>query len=310
MRRNQLDGFLNALKGKNYELYGPLEQNGEIFVLEVSDPKKITFENRPPFWSAKNFFVGQCETLFSYHNEILKKEPAADNHTAVMIHLSDLKAVILYDKVFDNDDYYQDRRKKLLIIGYGKNPNEEYLKSAPFDIFFGKLAADEFALYYGTDKGKRLLTELASEEKLTGINFSGADNNQPKMKKLHEKMKTKFDPAVWEELGKRCIECGKCTVACPTCFCFRIEDQAALKANMGSRLRKLDSCFYDEFSLMAGGHKSLKTTAEKIHFWYFHKFVRIPDQYGQYLGCNECMRCFKVCPANINIQETWDALLK
>ena len=60
----------------------------------------------------------------------------------------------------------------------------------------------------------------------------------------------------------------------------------------------------------AGGAKTLKTTAQKIHFWYYHKFVRIPEQFKAYLGCYECMRCFKVCPVGINIQEVIKQILE
>ncbi len=45
-------------------------------------------------------------------------------------------------------------------------------------------------------------------------------------KVLNEVIKLEWDKdkkEIWEDdLGARCIECGKCTMICPTCFCFDI----------------------------------------------------------------------------------------
>jgi ferredoxin len=118
------------------------------------------------------------------------------------------------------------------------------------------------------------------------------------------KIREKFydNPEIWQELGEKCIECGKCTIACPTCFCFRIDDNPELEENNGARQRCWDSCFYREFSEVAGGHKFLNTTAERIHFWYYHKFARIPDEFG-FMGCVGCKRCAKACPVGIDIEK-------
>ncbi|MFH1392577.1 MAG: 4Fe-4S dicluster domain-containing protein [bacterium] len=125
-----------------------------------------------------------------------------------------------------------------------------------------------------------------------------------RMKRIKKKMQKKFNKKLWSELGKKCIECGQCTMVCPTCFCFRFEDSSDKK-------RKLlpDSCFYHDFSEITGNYKFLNNTAKRIYFWYYHKFVRIPEEHNL-PGCVECGRCTKACPVGIDIKKVLKEILK
>lgn len=126
-----------------------------------------------------------------------------------------------------------------------------------------------------------------------------------KHKKIQEKLrKTSHKHKIWRELAKICIECGQCTQVCPTCFCFRFEDKAS-----GERNKIPDSCFYHDFSEVAGEHKFLDSTAKRLYFWYYHKFVRIPDEYNL-PGCVMCQRCTKACPVGIDIKKVLNKILK
>lgn len=158
-------------------------------------------------------------------------------------------------------------------------------------------------MYSGSEDGQKILDEFSYKD-YEHIAYAGPIKEEgldPLMVKYRDALRKNYKKEIWEDdLGARCIECGKCAMVCPTCFCFDIKDQPNLINGGGARKRAWSTCFYNDFSEIAGGHKFLKTTAERIHFWYYHKFVRIPDQF-QIPGCVGCGRCAKVCSVHINI---------
>ena len=51
----------------------------------------------------------------------------------------------------------------------------------------------------------------------------------------------------------RCLTCGNCTMACPTCFCTTVEDVSDLSGEHAERWQLWDSCFSLSFSYLPGG---------------------------------------------------------
>ena len=45
----------------------------------------------------------------------------------------------------------------------------------------------------------------------------------------------------WDEVAARCLNCGNCTMVCPTCFCHTLEDSLDLTGTVAERRRQLDS---------------------------------------------------------------------
>lgn len=285
------------------------------------------------------------EALFDYQGADLKEQFSSGRRLALAgLNILDLQAVNLYDLVFEKDPYYQTRRRAMLLIGHsilppaennisGQQYKEELLSHWPFDIFLaaeGQLMGDRannFKVFTGSIRGQRILEHFGQRD-YHHIQFAGPikdDGPDTKTALLRDKLKNSHNQTIWDELGARCLECGKCTIVCPTCFCFRQDDESLIgpiPARQGQRSRCWDACFYQEFSEVAGpsagsgqapsagsaggsghgGHKFLNTTAQRIHFWYYHKFARIPDEFG-FKGCVGCHRCAQVCPVDIDISK-------
>lgn len=341
MNQKELQKFISYLVD-NYRVFTPQEEESRVIIKEISDAKAAALTSRLPFFPWKNFFVPEKEIMFAFENSVLtedKKEKSAEI-ALLGVNILDLRTISLYDIVFVNDPYYHERRKNILVIGYGpeakltdgttRKIEEKDLEYLPFDIF---LYADSSApnsgykVFLATERGKKILCEINYKNYIE-VKFLGHKYNdflEEKKNLRRNKLKNNHNQKIWDELGKICLECGKCTIACPTCFCFRIDDQAelghnpaklgdspSLKINCGKRERCWDSCYYSEFSEVAGHStgsgqvadkpKFLKNTAQRIHFWYHHKFARIPDEYNM-MGCVGCHRCHTVCPVGINIEE-------
>ena len=103
----------------------------------------------------------------------------------------------------------------------------------------------------------------------------------------------------WHEVAERCLSCGNCTFACPTCFCHTDEDVTDLDGQAAERHQRWDSCFSLDFSYIRGG--SVRPgIASRYRQWMTHKLANWIDQFGE-SGCVGCGRCITWCPAGIDI---------
>ena len=297
------------LKKSGYNIFGPKLQDGETHVLELDGaPEEELLKNRAdrPY---KFFLLPTRETLYKYEGNKIRV-PVQDRAKKALFGMSvfDLKALELYDTLFANDSYYQRQRKSTLIIGYSaesvKNTKtiffdtEKLLENIIFDIFI-----ENNSFYVQTKEGEKILKGANLDFRT--IKYSPREKDK-QVQKIKEAVETSKDNKLWDELGKICLACGKCTIACPTCFCFDIESVLGPEKKAE---RCSGNCFYDDFTRIAGGHKFLNNPKDKIFFWYYHKFVRIPHEYGL-PGCTDCGRCTAVCPVAINIENNIKRLLK
>ncbi|MGD8665834.1 MAG: 4Fe-4S dicluster domain-containing protein, partial [Desulfobacterales bacterium] len=109
-----------------------------------------------------------------------------------------------------------------------------------------------------------------------------------------------YNASFWEEVSFACINCGTCTYACPTCWCFDIQDEN--RGKRGCRMRNWDSCMYPLFTLHGSGHNPRGTKLHRVRQRFMHKLKYYVDKYDAGIQCVGCGRCIRHCPVNIDIR--------
>ncbi len=338
MTKAQFKKFTDYLI-KNNQVIAPQYDVEEILHLnELNNSADLYLGTELPLDSWKFYMLPHDQKMFEYQGDKLKETlPKIDKQVFLGVSILDMQALTLLNQVYEKDAYYQDIKKKTIVIGTSLVPKDGFnkffevfeenkLEHLQFDIFLA-VQKDNYKIFTGSNDGQRLLDKFSAKggstsgggyKKYQHIEYAGPIREEgldQRMVDIKDAMQNNHKDKIWQDLGKRCIECGKCTIACPVCFCFRMYDQADLDQDKGRRSRCWDSCFYNEFTQVAGvtpkspKHRFMTKTAEKIYFWYEHHFVRTPESFSM-PGCVGCGRCTRTCPADIDITQTIQDILK
>ena len=167
----------------------------------------------------------------------------------------------------------------------------------------------------GSERGAELLAELPGRE-ATDADAQAAGSavevaatrmgRQLDATDLHGLLRRNLEHPRWDEVAERCLTCGNCTMACPTCFCTSVEDATDLTGQTAERHRVWDSCYSVEYSHIHGG-AIRPSNRSRYRQWLTHKFGTWHDQFGT-SGCVGCGRCITWCPVGIDVTEELTAI--
>ncbi len=118
---------------------------------------------------------------------------------------------------------------------------------------------------------------------------------------IADRLKLQLDNPRWAQVADRCVECGNCTMSCPTCFCTSVVEKSAMDGTSSTTERQWDSCFDVAFAKVAGGDFRARPR-DRYRQWLTHKFSTWWDQFGS-SGCVGCGRCITWCPVRIDVRE-------
>lgn len=237
----------------------------------------------------------------------------------------DLSAIAVQDAVLDGDHFqdatYHARRAAALLVAItcghaastcfcaslGSGPEV----SAPCDILLTEFLTPthRFLVEARSEAGAAIVAALplspATPDDTTARDAIAAATARAQTRRLPDDtprlLAAMLDHPHWQTVAERCLSCGNCTLACPTCFCTSVEDSTSLDGSTATRSRAWDSCFGLEFSYIHGGPVRT-STASRYRQWMTHKLSTWWDQFGT-SGCVGCGRCITWCPVGIDITE-------
>ncbi len=129
----------------------------------------------------------------------------------------------------------------------------------------------------------------------------GKVTRQLDTKDIDKKLLTSFeDQDLWEEIAAKCVSCGICTLLCPTCYCFDINDE--LIKDRGTRFRRWDSCSFPIYSKMPMENPRVEKW-RRVRTKVCHKYEFYPMNFDV-IACTGCGRCIRQCPVNWDITQS------
>jgi ferredoxin len=236
----------------------------------------------------------------------------------------ELAAIQVQDRVFMREDFsdpvYANRRTNLILITvnclhpsrtcFCTSMNTGPKASDGFDLSLTELEGI-FLVEIGSDAGIAIMQQVEWEPASAFMRQTAEDEVQEAeeaisrqiddVDALPEIIMSNLDHPYWNEVGSRCLSCTSCTMVCPTCFCWDVEDHTDLTGQHTQRERVWDSCFNLAYSAQAGGN-TRPSTNSRYRQWLAHKMGSWFHQFGV-LGCVGCGRCITWCPAKIDITE-------
>ncbi|MCB2155765.1 4Fe-4S dicluster domain-containing protein [bacterium] len=239
----------------------------------------------------------------------------------------ELAAIAVQDRTFLNgryvDPYYKAQRENSLLVAVNcTNPSGTCfcasMKTGPkategFDIVLTEVFEGDrhyFVADGGSEEGRNVLAQVTSNTSSDHEIAAARRVSESAAKRMGRQLDTtqikellyrNDEHPRWDDVEERCLSCGNCTLACPTCFCHTVEDVSDLDGQAASRVRRWDSCFSIDFSYIHGG--SVRTSGRaRYRQWITHKLAAWNDQFGT-SGCVGCGRCITWCPVGIDITE-------
>lgn len=318
---------------QQFAVFAPSQESG-VAVMAEWDGQDTSFLDwyRNTIVPPKASFLPPMEEMFRFQKgkEGYSIEPSSGDESKRLlfgIRPCDARAIAIVDMTFKDyyeDPYYLSKRKNAVLVGLGcTNPCESCFctsmgvspaESADVDLLFIDIG-DNFLIEEVTDKGKELI------DKTSGLKEANKDDEAKagqSKKTAYDRVSRKLDTEgikdsllasfddeeFWEKTAAKCISCGICTLLCPTCYCFDINDEMVKQD--GTRFRSWDSCgfpLYTKMPMENPRQEKWRRVRQKV----CHKYEFYPMTFDV-IACTGCGRCIRLCPVNWDITQVIESV--
>lgn len=323
--KKDLDAFIDSLiQKKEFEVVGVISKGNSFVYDKLSSSEELRLDFDTTILPPKKYFLPQYEDMMKYNLEKpFEVEESKDFKSRILIgmHPYDIIAIEQMDKVYldsQKDDFYKKRRDSTIIIGvdienvYNRcfaASMQTHTTDSGYDLLLTNIG-HKYAISIGSKKGMNLLNKYAETKQ-------AKDSDVKKIEKTHEELSQNFEQGVlvdkrdwpgvlsanydsdfWKKESEKCIECSSCTMVCPTCYCYDVQEKVSLNLKDGKRVRTWDGCLLHDFTRVAGD----EVFRDKLEDRYRHRFFRkgnyLPMRYD-FIACVGCGRCSRACLPDI-----------
>lgn len=277
--------------------YGQVETAAEIVFDEKSD------------YSFKEILLPLSETLFFFTEKQVKEAEAPTKGAIIFLRSCDLHALRRLDDIYlengATDYYYKRLRDRMHFVLMGCSDAFESCfctdmhtnLSTDYDLSFEPIESG-FALDCRLPEWDSLLCEVGGSD--LSVTPSHVTTTKTQVLIPENLTADVIRSSMWNEYDSRCIACGRCNFACPTCTCFTMQDLFYTdNNNAGERRRIQASCMVDGFTDVAGGGSYRKNNGERMRYKVLHKVLTHQQRFKHQM-CVGCGRCDDICPEYIS----------
>jgi ferredoxin len=327
--------IVDLLRERGYEVVAPFGGRGRDTSFDT-----VTDENRGqielhlpnPYYPPKRYVLPPIERLLKVRSEKgeLRIEATCEEPKRAIfgIRSCDVAGIYHLDRFYLGRDYrdvyYQRRRENLFLVNMVctdplRDLGEECFcvcaDTGPaardhFDLQLMDLG-DEFLAVAGSPAGERMFAEpifkpgtQAHLEKrsavLADVRARFKTNTSWFSATVRYITRGEVLEKTWEEIGRRCLECGGCTYVCPACTCFTVSDRETGPGEI-ERVRIWDSCALSGFTRMAGGFNPRRAVHDRRNRRFFRKLAHYFIQRELSMACVGCGRCTAVCHGDVGM---------
>lgn len=260
---------------------------------EIDCFEEIVWDQKSDY-SFKEILLPISQTLFYFTEDKVMMPNVSAKKPVIFMRSCDIHALKRLDQIYlENsfeDPFYKALREKLIVVLMGCSKSFDTC----FCVSMNTNTTEDYDVYVKVEDGQVIFDEK-KEETPEFVSENAYKVNVPENIPASIKQSK-----MWEEYNSRCISCGRCNFACPTCTCFTMQDiYYADNANVGERRRVWASCEVDDFDTIAGGIKFRKTKGDRMRYRVMHKVSDHKKRFGVHM-CVGCGRCDSICPEYIS----------
>ena len=314
------ESFDQALKklGEERLIYAPVLKVGEgrftdtdvvryDYVTELSE---IELSKKSDY-AFKEILTPLSETLFFFTENEVKTADRDPREVIVFLKSCDMHAVRRLDQIYLNNGIEQDPfykeirdRVKFVLIGCQKSGEDCFCvdmgtnKTTDGYLFSVDVIGDEIYCDVKCGDCAKIFAECGGREEAVEPKY--VTENATRVTIPENIPNSIYKSNVWDEYSSRCVGCGRCNFACPTCTCYTMQDVFYTdNGKVGERRRVGASCMVDGYTNVAGGGQYRRSKGERMRFKVLHKIFDFRKRFG-YDMCVGCGRCDAICPEYIS----------